>query len=340
MTDLFELNPKKAKHSLTSNSLRQAFLQRKEKKRKEAKEKKRKETSNITLSKELKSFTSPNIVQNPTKKQRKPFMTKEQDPLHQLKNSNPDIKPIPLKPPLKVSVPSTVETLLTVWYDHGLSKHSSRETYRFKQDVLALKRVRAGTLFKGTEFEGRENPKFTTEEFERSVENFSFTATHPSYWPKDKNNLKSITISQFLYNPRGKKVKSWFLRSLDNPPSLLIGEGGNSRLAQEMMDIYVKNIGDGFVFDLSPEQVDHFIKGSQLADKIFHSNPNIPNKLIKTPRKKALLVFEALRSYAKGKELQTWWFANPLTYNKTLIEHLKTKVHKNVIPLTSIYQYR
>jgi len=237
-------------------------------------------------------------------------------------------------------VPATIEPFLTLWYDYGLTKHKSRDTFRFKQDVIALKRLRSRTLFKDTEHEDRENQKFTISEFEHSVEAFSLMATHPSYWPKDKSNFKRMPIAAFLYNIRGKKVKSWFLWCLDNAPYLLNGKGGNAELAQEMMSLYVKQVGDGFVFDLTPEQIQHFVEGSGLAEKIFNSNPKIPKELIDTYPKKAKIIFEALRSYANSREIQTRWFSNPLTYNKTLIELLKVKAHDNVIPLRSIYDYR
>jgi len=335
---------KTRKRFLTSNDHSQSIRQRKieKEKEKERSKEKEKEKDNkeilTTLKKELKFFPSRS-AQKP--RRRKLLVPKEkQSSLYLLKNSTPEIINDPPKPKPKVFVPSTIESLLTIWYDYKLSKHKSRDTFRFKEDVKFLRKLKAGTLFKDTEHENRENPRFTKAEFEQAVESFSLMANHSSYWPKDKSNLKRTPISVFLYNFRGKRITSWFLWCLDNTPNILNDKGGNTKLAQEMMSLYVRRIGDGFIFDLTPKQIDHFVEGSKLADNIFNSNPKIPKELIDTDQKKALLIFESLRSYANGKYMETRWFANPLTYNKTLIEHLKVKIHDNVIPLMSIYQYR
>ena len=242
--------------------------------------------------------------------------------------------------PLKISAP--IEALLTIWYDHNLKKHTSRTTHVLRKDVAQLKRFRAGYLFKGTEFEKKETPSFDSADFERSVESFAVIATHTSYWPEDKKKLKSISVGRFLYNPRAPKIRSWFLYCLENEPRLLGVEEVESELTQAMMDVYIEEIGEGLVFDLSPEQIRHFNKGTRMAEDVFKKNTKLPKHWIDSPRKKAELIFNAIYTYYHmgDKILHPGWFSNPLTYNKTLIEYLKVKMANNVIPMQSTYRYR
>ncbi|RLC29187.1 hypothetical protein DRH13_06080, partial [Candidatus Woesebacteria bacterium] len=142
MIDVFDSNSnKQVDHPLASNKLRQSLLQRKkqrkEKERSKEKEKKQIKENITNQKKELKFFPSLSSVDQP-KKRRKPFVSgKAQNPLSKLKDAQPEIiyPPTKIKSKSEVRVPATIEPFLTLWYDYGLTKHKSRDTFRFKQDV-------------------------------------------------------------------------------------------------------------------------------------------------------------------------------------------------------------
>ena len=240
---------------------------------------------------------------------------------------------------IKVSQP--VEELLSIWYDAGLRQHRSRMTKVFRKDVKYLQSLLSGAIFKKTQFESLAKNGFTYVDFEYACEAFSRVVNNSKYKPKDKSTVKRITIHQFIYNPYGK-MKSWFIYLLSNHPELINQPDKCPKMTKALLDAFVKEVADGFVFDLSPREVEHIKKGAELAEKFFEDNPKIPPDLIDTYEKKAAIILNALRvNFApKGKQIKPHHLSNPITYGLTLAEYLKIKTSKNVVTMSSRSMYR
>ncbi|RLA00038.1 MAG: hypothetical protein DRQ42_06430 [Gammaproteobacteria bacterium] len=243
----------------------------------------------------------------------------------------------------QVHIPKNVNELLQIWYDAGLKKHR-QGTKTLKHDVAALRKFIRGKVFEHTDHAKYEIPQFTTDEFIKACEGFALVVNSPDYWPADKNTVRKTTIAEFFYNPRSPRLKSWFHYCLIRHPRLL-QDDKNPDTTKAFIDIYTTQLGDGWAFDLAPKEVMHMQNGAALTEEFFERYKHMLVKhkdLADTPHKRASLVMAALRTKfsPKNKSIEPYHIANKFTYGKTLIEFLKIKMAGNVIPITSMYDFR
>lgn len=129
-------------------------------------------------------------------------------------------------------VPSTVDRVLSYWQARdtlskmkmpikdGQSGYLSPSKV-FKETVLLIKRLIAGTAFTKTEFV-RQNRKFTVEEILLAIDRFYTAATSDRHFPLRKDSLRRFNLKNFIYNPfyKEEKFRSLFLFYVENEPRL------------------------------------------------------------------------------------------------------------------------
>ena len=128
------------------------------------------------------------------------------------------------------SVPFTVEKALLHWQSKShLSKMKMpikdqqsgylSPTKVFKETVMTIKRLIAGTAFSKTEFV-RQNRKFSVEEICLAIDRFHTAATSDRHFPLRKESLRRLNLNNFIYNPfyKDEKFRSQFLFYVDNEP--------------------------------------------------------------------------------------------------------------------------
>jgi len=243
---------------------------------------------------------------------------------------------LPLKPnPKPVSIPSTVQGLLSYWESLGL-KLPAKTTRSFAKTVQALKWLRTGRLFTDRAgFEAFWDRSFSTEEIKQAMKNFSLAATDPNYEPQEgtyKQYLRKIRLSEFLFNPFSRNgSKSFFISYLEPPKTVKEAlkriPDEHPQVTTQIRNWWKENICGSLSVKPTPKQENDFRKASVRLMEFFEENKGNLwlTELVQSPELEMVrMLGECILESVNGdtKKITTGFFCSDLTFGERFPSYL------------------
>ena len=121
-------------------------------------------------------------------------------------------------------------------------------------------KILSGKLFNRIRgFEGYADRKFTMEEVTVSMHRFMKARNDVDYFPKNKDYVKKVSLSDFFYNPMAVYEKSQFIKYLVREPPLLLSiVDPDPEVSNLIMGIYNEASGE------SKNSTDFFVATTQM----------------------------------------------------------------------------
>ena len=250
-------------------------------------------------------------------------------------SATPPPRPAPPPPPAYVT------DIITWWETHGLRK-SRIDTKVWLDNSHSIRRLFRGIFFNPIanlkEYHGR---KFTTSELKTAILRFASSAIDPTYEPSNpsyKKNLKSYSISQFLYNPMTENGdKSFFLKYLNDSPlkasqSIKVKEVSTEHkmfvdpIVKVYKRFYTSKVMGDIKVKLTSQDENNFISGAKkLSNFILHNGDLL--KTVQGDEDLAQILCEAIWKNVNedSTKLSSGWFRSEAVFNRILPSYL-TKI--------------
>lgn len=245
------------------------------------------------------------------------------------------------KPVESKSYPKPVLEIMSLWLSLGLVQHQSgKKAYdKAMQDLHSIMR---GKFFDDVDVR-KAGKRFSSEQLWVAINNFALAALNPDYDPGSgsyKEHLKHCGLSEFLYNPYGKKYKSLFLHYLNSRPEVLAIttaplSDNNPGTTKILRNFYINDVLGGIRPKEGFSQGDEnkFIKGAQRALEFLDSNLSkirgtMRDKFKRFPAQFARVLCDALwERYGEDgiKEYGPGVFHSDNTFNKVLPAYLHSQ---------------
>lgn len=234
--------------------------------------------------------------------------------------------PPPLKPNHREDppCPKKIKAFIDCWNSFPVRKHLKEGTITYSNAVDHIRMFIRGTFYNSLpvdkKFKGR---KFSLEDFRLSISRFANRITNPSIYPKNKNALKSMSISDFLYNEKLHTNKSYFLLCLENENQKIVFDK-NPELTSEITKVlqsttgkrYNSSITESSKLELSSDRLHkYFIKNQSRLNGRFYSN-----------KMKATVLVEAVLFDNHGGDITPGWLCSNETFNRRLPDYCEEHV--------------
>jgi hypothetical protein len=165
--------------------------------------------------------------------------------------------------------------LVEYWLSVTGKFYRKRNTKTFENDCKNIGKLRRGTFFSENntpsvpkKYYGR---KFSNAEIQLAMDRFSIMRNNADFFPKNKTNIKRISITPFLYNTvtNGDK-KSYFITCFENEPQRIKPELKDTN--PDLTDLIVRTAKKRYNWDLSNGDHEIAIKCSRKLTEFFESN--------------------------------------------------------------------
>lgn len=231
-------------------------------------------------------------------------------------------------PVVKDKIKDNILQYIKIWESKGGIKHR-RETKIFQKAIKSLSDISKGIFFRKKKgFEKYKKYKLSPLDFEISTNYYFFALNSPECLPINKKTIK-LSLPDFLYNPFGKQINSYFLHFLKNEPISINGK---------LLDLYpditnsiiaifnnrVCGLDNGSVCDLDLAK---FIEGSKKTHGFFlEFEDEMCGYFNLTPELKAELVFNAIEKDVRDFALIIpGMFCSNKTFTHRLPAYLKSQ---------------
>jgi len=225
--------------------------------------------------------------------------------------------------------PKTIQPYIDVWSTITGRCYRGKNTNTYKQDCQAIKRMVSGTFFNSKDTPTVDNKydgeKLTLDEWRETLESFSLMRNNADYFPKNKKNIKTLTIKSFLYNEMSPStMKSYFISCIETKPKLLSPQLKD--INPDYTNYVIQACKRVFDWDLSNGDRATAIKCANKLSKFFVDNKHRISMYDIHYRFTNQQVDELLTMLEKNESpeypaKQVYLYGN-LTYDKLLPEHL------------------
>jgi len=225
--------------------------------------------------------------------------------------------------------PKTIQPYIDVWSTITGRCYRGKNTNTYKQDCQAIKRMISGTFFNSKDTPTVDNKydgeKLTLDEWRETLESFSLMRNNADYFPKNKKNIKTLTIKSFLYNEMSPcTMKSYFITCIESAPKLLSPQLKDPN--PDYTDYVIQACKKVFDWDLGNGDRATAIKCANKLSKFFVDNKHrismydIHYKFTNQQVDELLTMLE--KNESPGYPVKPTYLYGSLTYDKLLPEHL------------------
>jgi len=225
--------------------------------------------------------------------------------------------------------PKTIQPYIDVWSTITGRRYRGKNTNTYKQDCQAIKRMVSGTFFNPkdtpTVDKKYDGEKLTLDEWRETLESFSLMRNNADYFPKNKKNIKTLTIKSFLYNAMSPcTMKSYFITCIESAPKLLSPQLKDSN--PDYTDYVIQACKKVFDWDLGNGDRATAIKCANKLSKFFVDNKHrismydIHYKFTNQQVDELLTMLE--KNESPEYPAKPTYLYGSLTYDKLLPEHL------------------
>ena len=234
------------------------------------------------------------------------------------KNIQPLHKELPKK---DIKPPLIIKQYLDCWNNHPVRKHLKQNTIAYAKAVDHLRMLIRGQFFDKLPVDDKyKQRKFTLQEFEQSLDNFSEMITNILVYPKKKDFIKSMSVSDFLYNTKSVcDNKSYFLICLESEPKK-IEIDSYPDLTNTIIKMFKSVTGNGGYVD-SQVQMDKFMMASRRLHNFFKVNGNRLNGTPYNDKKKVTALLDCVLSDIDIHKITPGWLCSNETFNRRLPDY-------------------
>lgn len=217
----------------------------------------------------------------------------------------------------------------------GLSHHRSPQsingqltapTKTFEAAVSTIGKVLNGNFFNSVGLSNYARV-YTKDELITSIDRFKLMATHPSYLPVNKSNIRKIGLNVFFYNPYSNGVPSYFVKCLEEEPkhitsNIPLEKETTPHLTALLKEVYIDKILLGVTPKFNRLDENGFVRGSnKLKETMNHLQKRM--NLRYSPNQWCNKVVDCLVEKWGRNEIKVGHLASDFTYSDTLIRYLK-----------------
>ena len=213
------------------------------------------------------------------------------------KSSKKEMKPIISdehpKPLPKYS--KVIKEMVDYWNSKSvLRKHTRTDTSTFKNIIFHLRLLLKGKFFESLSVNSKyKNRKFSVDEFKTTVDKFALIVEDLTLFPKNKQYIKRLGISNFLFDVTSSKVESYFLYCFEGKLEKNIVDYF-PELTLEIAKLFKEVNGNNYKF--SDDQMNRIIlASSRLSSFFLKNNQKIKGRYYDNKMKAQVLIESVLK---------------------------------------------